>query len=205
MPFTHPVPDWNAQGAEPPESLKTTGWAINQRPPADYFNWFFYNTAKAIIELQLEAINTDQKGVANGLATLDATGKVPASQLNVSTPADATTTVKGIVMLEDSVTSTSVTKAATPKNVKQAYDLANAAIPMSQKSQPNGVASLGADGKVPPAQLPTLASTATDITITDTANYYTSTNVEGALAELGQTLNGTRANLVSTAQALGVM
>lgn len=70
---------------------------------------------------------------------------------------------------------------------------------------PDGLAQLGADGKVPPAQLPTLASTATDITVTDTANYYTSTNVEGALAELGQTLNGTRANLVATAQALGVM
>lgn len=69
----------------------------------------------------------------------------------------------------------------------------------------SGLAQLGADGKVPPAQLPTLASTATDITVTDTANYYTSTNVEGALAELGQTLAGTRANLVSTAQALGVM
>ncbi|QBL97928.1 hypothetical protein EauM23_00035 [Exiguobacterium phage vB_EauM-23] len=133
MPFMHPVPDWNAQGAEPPESLRTNGWQINQKPPADYFNWFFYNSAKAIIELQQKAINTDQKGVANGVATL------------------------------------------------------------------------GANGKVPTVQLPTLASTATDITITDTANYYTSTNVEGALAELGQTLNGTRASLVSTAQALGVM
>ena len=50
-----------------------------------------------------------------------------------------------------------------------------------------------------------LSSAATDITITDTANYYTSTNVEGALSEIGQTLNGTRASLVSTAQALGVM
>lgn len=68
-----------------------------------------------------------------------------------------------------------------------------------------GIAQLGADGKVPAAQLPTLASTATDISITDTANYYTSSNVEGALSELGQTLNGTRASLVSTAQALGVM
>ena len=53
--------------------------------------------------------------------------------------------------------------------------------------------------------LDNLSSAATDITIADTANYYTSSNVEGALAELGQTLNGTRANLVATAQALGVM
>ena len=50
-----------------------------------------------------------------------------------------------------------------------------------------------------------LSSAAVDISITDTANYYTSTNVEGALSELGQTLNGTRANIVATAQALGVM
>jgi len=50
-----------------------------------------------------------------------------------------------------------------------------------------------------------LSSAAVDITIADTANYYTSTNVEGALSEIGQTLNGTRTSLVSTAQALGVM
>lgn len=113
MPFTHPAPDWNAQGAEPPESLRTNGWQINQKPPADYFNWFFYNSAKAIIELQLEAINTDQKGVANGVATL------------------------------------------------------------------------GANGKVPSSQLPTLASTATDITITDAGNYFTTKNVEFAIQNYG--------------------
>ena len=75
----------------------------------------------------------------------------------------------------------------------------------SEKGAPNGVPFLNAQGKVDSSLLPTLASTATDITVTDTANYYTSTNVEGALSELGQTLNGTRASLVSTAQALGVM
>ena len=37
---------------------------------------------------------------------------------------DATTSAKGLVMLEDSHASTSVTKAACPKNVKEAYDLA---------------------------------------------------------------------------------
>lgn len=43
---------------------------------------------------------TSQKGAANGLATLDATGKVPAAQLPPagSTP-DATTTSKGVVQL----------------------------------------------------------------------------------------------------------
>lgn len=50
-----------------------------------------------------------------------------------------------------------------------------------------------------------LSSRAVDITIADTANYYTTKNVEAALQAVGQTLNGTRASLVSTAQALGVM
>lgn len=75
----------------------------------------------------------------------------------------------------------------------------------SEKGAPNGVPFLNSEGKVDLSQLPTLASTASDISIADTANYYTSTNVEGALSELGQTLNGTRTNIVETAQALGGM
>jgi hypothetical protein len=42
---------------------------------------------------------------------------------------DGTTTQKGAVQLEDSTSSTSTTKAATPASVKAAYDLANAALP----------------------------------------------------------------------------
>lgn len=41
--------------------------------------------------------------------------------------ADGTTSAKGLVKLTDSVSSTSTTTAATPKNVKAAYDLANQA------------------------------------------------------------------------------
>jgi hypothetical protein len=44
---------------------------------------------------------------------------------------DASTTQKGAVQLEDSTSSTSTTKAATPNSVKTAYDLANAALPKS--------------------------------------------------------------------------
>lgn len=75
----------------------------------------------------------------------------------------------------------------------------------SEKGMPNGVPFLDADGKVPTTQLPTLASTANDITIADANDYYTSTKVEGALAEIGQTIAGTRTSIVTTAQQLGVM
>lgn len=50
---------------------------------------------------------------------------------------DASTAKKGHVQLTDSVTSTSVTTAATPKNVKAAYDLAAAAIPKSLATAAN--------------------------------------------------------------------
>ena len=50
-----------------------------------------------------------------------------------------------------------------------------------------------------------LSSNAVDITVMDSNNYYTQKNVEAALQQVGQTLNGTRSSLVATAQALGVM
>ncbi|WP_432421715.1 pyocin knob domain-containing protein [Paenibacillus peoriae] len=64
-------------------------------------------------------------GVAGGLAVLGADGKVPADQLNVKDPVDASLTQKGIVQLSEATNSTSNTMAATPKAVKAAYDLAN--------------------------------------------------------------------------------
>lgn len=44
---------------------------------------------------------------------------------NIATIPDATTAAKGVVQLLDSHSSTSTSMAATPKNVKEAYDLAN--------------------------------------------------------------------------------
>lgn len=49
-------------------------------------------------------------------------------------------------------------------------------------------ADLGEDGKVLSSQLPTISTDAENITITDENNYYTSDNVEGALEEIGLTL-----------------
>lgn len=60
------------------------------------------------------------------VATLGPDGKVPAEQLSITAPADASTSQKGVVQLEDSVTSTSVTKAATAKSVKTVNDALDA-------------------------------------------------------------------------------
>lgn len=44
--------------------------------------------------------------------------------------------------------------------------------------------------------------TAATVSIVDAGNYYTSTNVEGALQEIGQTMNSVRGSLIQSAQAL---
>lgn len=94
------------------------------------------------------------------------------------------------------------------------------------------VATLGADGKVPTAQLPSLnyvptsekgaangvatlgadgkvpasqlsvSSNASGVAITDAGDYYTSANVEGALQELGQAFSGARGNLVTSTNGI---
>jgi hypothetical protein len=82
---------------------------------------------------------------ADGSITISATGSggtvtsvtatSPLASTGGTTPdisiQDGTTTQKGAVQLEDSTTSTSTTKAATPASVKAAYDLAAAALPKS--------------------------------------------------------------------------
>ena len=70
----------------------------------------------------------DTLGTGNGTVTA-VTGTGAISSTGGTTPeisiADGTTSVKGAVQLEDSTSSTSTTKAATPASVKSAYDLAS--------------------------------------------------------------------------------
>ena len=82
---------------------------------------------------------------ADGSITISATGSggtvtsvtatSPLASTGGNTPdisiQDGTTAQKGAVQLEDSTSSTSTTKAATPASVKAAYDLAAAALPKS--------------------------------------------------------------------------
>ncbi|MCL9971093.1 phage tail protein [Anoxybacillus kestanbolensis] len=64
-----------------------------------------------------DAISISQKGSANGVASLDGSAKVPTTQLP-----SATTTQAGIVQLNDTLTSTSATQAATANAVKRVND-----------------------------------------------------------------------------------
>ena len=59
-------------------------------------------------------------------------------------------------------------------------------VPTSQKGVANGVASLDSTGKVPSAQLPPIASTATDVTYDNTQSGLTAEDVQEAIDELAQ-------------------
>lgn len=50
--FKQVLPEWQKAGTKPPSAMITGGWAANQKPPADYFNWFFNTTYMALKELQ---------------------------------------------------------------------------------------------------------------------------------------------------------
>lgn len=84
--------------------------------------------------------------------TVDAKGRV--TGVNVLSIPTATTSATGIVQLNNTVTSTATNQAATPAAVKQAYDLANAAIPKSAIGASNGVAPLDQNGQISAEYLP---------------------------------------------------
>ncbi|MBC1888044.1 hypothetical protein HCA63_06730 [Listeria booriae] len=50
--FKQALPEWQKAGTKPPGSMITGGWQSSQKPPADYFNWFFNTTYIALKELQ---------------------------------------------------------------------------------------------------------------------------------------------------------
>lgn len=77
MPFDqNELPKWDSAGSEPPDSKKTSGFAPGDKPPADWFNWLFNKTYKALQSLFSNAQHKEEKGKANGYAALDANGKV---------------------------------------------------------------------------------------------------------------------------------
>jgi len=120
MPFdSNQLPEWNAPGVEPPQSKKDEGWGVTEKPPADWFNWFFYRTYNALKSLFNLAQHKEEKGQPNGYASLDGNGKIPETQIK-----DATVSQKGIVQLNNTVSSTSTTQVATANAVKTAYDRA---------------------------------------------------------------------------------
>ena len=89
---------------------------------------------------------------ATGDATWSVTFDGSKNVSGVMTVKKGSTTQAGLLKLNNAINSSSTTESATPSAVKTAYDLAASAIPAAQKGAINGVATLGADGKIPADQ-----------------------------------------------------
>ena len=59
MDFEKKVPNWSAEGTEPSESLKTSGFQGGYRPPAAIFNWFWHSVSACLQELQENLSNVN--------------------------------------------------------------------------------------------------------------------------------------------------
>lgn len=83
MAFEEKLPEWNAVGIEPPQSLKDSGYKFNDEPAPDHFNYMFNRAYKVMQELQQESASTTDVGaVATTLKTVtDRIDKVSNSAL----------------------------------------------------------------------------------------------------------------------------
>lgn len=52
MDFEKNVPEWHAEGTEPPASLKQSGFEAGYKPPAAYFNWFWNRVSACLTEIR---------------------------------------------------------------------------------------------------------------------------------------------------------
>ncbi len=52
MSFEEQLPEWNAEGTEPPTQKKNDGWQPEEKPPAGWWNWLLNRTFAAFQEIR---------------------------------------------------------------------------------------------------------------------------------------------------------
>lgn len=104
--------------------------------------------------------------------------------------ADGTTSAKGVIKLTDSVTSTSTTTAATPKNVKAAYDLANQAKTAAATAQSTADGKANASHTHTVANITDLTATAKELNYMDGVTSNVQSQLDGKLSTSGGTISG---------------
>ena len=78
MPIMTKPPEWYNQGSEPPENKKVTGWEIDERPPAGWFNWLFHRGYQSLLEIA-SALG-DHRDAASGVHGVSAEDTVESAQ-----------------------------------------------------------------------------------------------------------------------------
>lgn len=90
MDFDNQIPEWKNSGVEPSDNLKTNGFPVKLKPPADIFNWFWSKVTKAIKELQTKLKGhaedkTNPHGVTKTQVGLDKVDNTSDSEKSVKT------------------------------------------------------------------------------------------------------------------------
>lgn len=101
-------------------------------------------------------IPLSQKGAASGVATLDASTKVPIAQIPTIPASNIGDLSATYIPVTQKGAASGVATLGTDSKIpaSQLPDLSATYIPVSQKGSNSGVATLGSDGKVPASQLP---------------------------------------------------
>lgn len=76
MSFENTTPNWQAEGVEPPESLKEQGFVAGYKLPAAYLNWLLTRLCVCISELQTVVGDTDTLTTSNKNTLVEATNEV---------------------------------------------------------------------------------------------------------------------------------
>lgn len=196
MPYVKPLPEWKNAGTKPPQSKIDAGWAIGDKPPAAWWNWWMYNTYYALQELQNSAVHIEKLGVVSGIATLGTDAKLTGAQLPAIGSAQVTdgsltnTDLATDVKIGSLATLTTTSKASVTAAINEIKASDDLKIPLTQKGAANGVPTLDASTKIPIAQLPAIPmANLTDSSVTD-AKLATDVKV-GSLATLTTTVKGT--------------
>lgn len=68
MDFEEKVPEWEAQGTEPPATLKVRGFEAGYKPPAAFFNWFWNGVSRCLTEIRAKLSgHADDKNNPHGV------------------------------------------------------------------------------------------------------------------------------------------
>lgn len=120
MAFTNP-PVWNNKGAEPPETLKNSGFSAGYKPPAGYFNWFWNKVSVCLKELQ-EAVGKSGSTVVKDI-TIPTTGwLVHTDSLYKLTVADTEITPDEVVTLNLNLESSAVAEECGLRGVTESVE-----------------------------------------------------------------------------------
>lgn len=89
MDYEKKVPEWHAEGTEPPESLKQSGFEAGYKPPAAYFNWFWNRVSACLTEIRSKlsghaANKENPHGVTAAQVGLDKVNNTPDTEKNVA-------------------------------------------------------------------------------------------------------------------------